>query len=329
MLSGTPQEARSARSERREVLPPGWLERMALAAFPHGKVVEASPLTDGFRNSNFKVRLDSETAVLRVYEHDESLCRKEIDLLSLLAGSVPVPELIHAESSGLDGLPPFAWVRFVEGITFRELRRRGDLEATGQAAASAGAALAAIHRTIFPKAGWLGPALTVGAPLLEGDNAMPRFVDFCLDAAHLQSRLTAEFRERVHDAMWSRAGELAALGQECHLVHGDFNKRNTLVRRAGERWVVAAVLDWEFALSSTPLTDFGNFLRSERPSRPLAEPHFSEGYVRAGGILPKDWRRLAQLVDLVALCASLAEEWLPTTVEAELIELVRATVDST
>ena len=182
---------------------------------------------------------------------------------------------------------------------------------------------------MFPKAGWLGPALTVGAPLLEGDNAMPRFVDLCLDGRHLQRRLRADIRERVHDAMWSRAGELAALGLESHLVHGDFNKRNTLVRCAGGRWVVAAVLDWEFALSSTPLTDFGNFLRSERASRPLAEPHFSEAYVRAGGSLPNDWRRLARLVDLVALCASLAEEWLPDTAEAELIELVHAAVDST
>jgi fructokinase len=283
-------------------------------------------LTDGFRNSNFRVRLDSETAVLRVYEHDASLCRKEIDLLGLLAGSVPVPDVIHAEVSGLDELPPFAWIRYVEGITFRELRRRGDLEATAQAATSAGAVLAAVHRTIFPKAGWLGPALTVGAPLLEGDNAMPRFVDLCLDADHVQRRLTASIRERVHDAMWSRAGELAVLGQQPHLVHGDFNMRNTLVRHDGGRWVVSAVLDWEFALSSTPLTDFGNFLRSERGRRPQIEPHFSRAYMDAGGCLPDDWRRLARLVDLVALSASLAEERLPATAEAELIELVRATV---
>lgn len=305
------------------------LERMARVAFPHARVLEASLLTDGFRNSNFKVRLDSVTAVLRIYEHDASLCRKEIDLLQLLARSVPVPEVIHAEVSGLDELPPFAWMRYVDGITFRELRRRGDLEATAQAAASAGEALAAIHRTMFAKSGWLGPGLEVGAPLLEGADAMPRFVDLCLDGGNLQRRLGGDIRKRVHDAMWSRAGELAALGRQSHLVHGDFNKRNALVRCVEGRWVVAAVLDWEFALSSTPLTDFGNFLRSERASCPQAEPHFSEAYVRAGGSLPDDWRRLARLVDLVALCACLAEDALPDTVETELAELVRATVDAT
>src|SRR6185437_6695629 len=40
-------------------------------------------------------------------------------------------------------------------------------------------------------------------------------------------------------------------------------------------WTVAAVLDWEFAVSGSPLLDIGHFLRYECASRPLAEPHFS------------------------------------------------------
>jgi hypothetical protein len=48
------------------------------------------------------------------------------------------------------------------------------------------------------------------------------------------------------------------------------------VKRA---WRVAAVLDWEFALSASPLTDVGHFLLHECASRPLAEPHFSEWYL--------------------------------------------------
>jgi aminoglycoside phosphotransferase (APT) family kinase protein len=60
--------------------------------------------------------------VLRIYEHDASLCQKEVDLIRLLGGSVPVPEVIHTEARGWDDVPPFTLVRYVEGFSFRELR---------------------------------------------------------------------------------------------------------------------------------------------------------------------------------------------------------------
>jgi hypothetical protein len=91
---------------------------------------------------------------------------------------------------------------------------------------------------------------------------------------------------------------------------------------------VAAVLDWEFAVSGSSLADLGHFLRYESDYRPLAEPHFSEGYLHAGGILPEQWRTLARLVDLTALCESLTHDQLPSEVVAELVELVRATVEN-
>ena len=35
--------------------------------------------------------------MLRVYEHDQSLRQKEIDLIRLVSGPVPVADVIHAE----------------------------------------------------------------------------------------------------------------------------------------------------------------------------------------------------------------------------------------
>ncbi len=90
---------------------------------------------------------------------------------------------------------------------------------------------------------------------------------------------------------------------------------------------MAAVLDWEFAFSGSPLADVGHFLRYERQSRPLAEPYFSEGYLSAGGRLPDRWRRLARITDLIALCESLTHDDLATPIAEELAELVSATVD--
>jgi aminoglycoside phosphotransferase (APT) family kinase protein len=284
---------------------------------------------DGFRNANFKVQLDtSEFVVVRIYEHDASLCQKEVDLLSLVAGSVPVPPVIHAEPGGLENLPPFVLMRYVEGVTFHSLRRSREKEAIAQASFAVGETLAAIGRFRFPRPGWLAPGPIVTKPLLEGLDPTPRFVDQCLASTNLQLRMPAELRDRTHALVWSWAARLAELGSQACLVHGDFGKRNLLVSRRDGKWSVAAVLDWEFAVSSCPLADLGHFLRYESYTRPCAEPHFSNGYLRAGGTLPNDWRRVARLVDLTGLCESLTHEQLPDPVVAELVELVRATVEN-
>jgi aminoglycoside phosphotransferase (APT) family kinase protein len=309
-------------------MPAHLLARMVQSAFPQGRALHIEPFTDGLRNSNFKLRIDSlaEPVVLRVYEHDPTLCQKEVDLFALLQGSVPVPEVIHAEPRGAEDLQPFALLRYVEGITFRELRRGGDTEAIAEAAHSAGETLAAIHSIVFPKPGWLGPGPSVTAPLLDGPNAMKRFVDLCLASSNLLERLPPALCEGVHALMWSALPELTLCEEQTNLVHGDFSRRNVLVSQAKGRWAVAVILDWEFAVASAPLTDLANFLRYERASRPLAEPSFSNGYSRAGGSLPEDWRRLARLVDLVALCDMLTRDSLPDDVTFELAELVRATL---
>jgi aminoglycoside phosphotransferase (APT) family kinase protein len=324
MIARAPEEARWVRAEPRRTLPAGLLERVVHTAFPHSRVLDVQPLADGWRNANFRVRLDSapRLIVLRIYEHDASICQKEVDLIGLLAASVPVPEVIHAEPRGWQDVPPFALMRHMDGISFRELKRTGDAAAIAQAARSVGETLASIGRTTFQKAGWLAPGPSVAAPLLDAADPLPRFVDLCLASANLRARMQVALRDQVHGLVWSWVPEIGSLGDEARLVHGDFGKRNVLVRRVGATWSVSAVLDWEFAVSGCPLADLGHFLRYERASRPVAEPHFSEGYRSAGGTLPGNWRQLARLLDLTALCESLTHDELPDAVVAELIELI-------
>ena len=330
MLPGAPHEARWTRCEPRRTLAPKILDRIVQTAFPRCRVVEMQPLGDGLRNANFKLRLDGqpEPVVLRIYEHDASLCRKELDLLRLAGGSVPVPEVIHAEPCGLEDLPPFTLARYIEGVSLRDLRRRGDAGAAAEAAYSAGETLRAIGRVAFARPGWLGPGPAVTAPLLEGKDPMPRFVDLCLASSRLERRMPADLRDGASGLVWQWAPQLARLDEEARLVHGDFNGRNLLVRCLAGRWSVVAVLDWEFAVSGSPLGDLGNFLRYERAAHPLAEPHFSAGYLHAGGALPRDWRRLARALDVAAICESLTHDQLPDRAIAELVELVRAMVEN-
>jgi hypothetical protein len=215
----------------------------------------------------------------------------------------------------------------VEGVSPLDLKRRGDLEAFAQTAFSAGETLAAIGRFGFSKAGWLGPGPAVTAPLLEGPDPMPRFVDLCLAAPNLARRVPTELRHRIHNLIWQWAPRLATLDSDPRLVHGDFSRRNLIARQVAGRWVVVAVLDWEFAIASSPLADIANFLRYEKASHPLAEPHFSAGFKQAGGALPQDWRRAGRLIGLTSTCESLTRDELPEDIVAELVELVRATVE--
>src|SRR5262249_49985037 len=99
-----------------------------------------------------------------VRPRDPAICRKEVALYRLVRGSVPVPEVLRAA--------PSLVLRYVEGITFQELRARGDAAAVAQAARSAGETLAAIHRFTFDRSGWIaaGPTVT------DGPGPLPEFV---------------------------------------------------------------------------------------------------------------------------------------------------------
>jgi aminoglycoside phosphotransferase (APT) family kinase protein len=205
----------------------------------------------------------SPSVVRRVYRRDPSLCRKELDLYAMLRGSIPVPEVVSADP---EADPPFAMFRYVEGETLDHVTDSAAMHAAGEM-------LAAIHRFTFDRPGWIGPELTVG----EGIGDVAQFI---------------EERIGYGDLVRPFAAELEALHRQTHLVHGDYNGKNIVVGRDSR---IAVVLDWEFAVSSTPLADLGNFLRHAE------SPAFVDGYVGAGGALPPDWRRLSRLVDLAAL----------------------------
>ncbi len=91
----------------------------------------------------------------------------------------------------------------------------------------------------------------------------------------LQRRVPAALIDRTQAAMWSHAADLRRAADQTSLVHGDFGGRNLIVRQVAGRWVAAAVLDWEFALSGSPLADVGHFLRG------VAAPGFFGETVRA------------------------------------------------
>jgi len=93
MSSRAPREARWVRGAPRRSLSAAYLQQIVRCAIGPAHVFHAEPLTAGLRNANFKVHLDGkpECIVLRIYEHDVSLCPSECEppdfrrLLDLMA----------------------------------------------------------------------------------------------------------------------------------------------------------------------------------------------------------------------------------------------------
>ena len=289
------------------------------------RVARVDPLDGGLMNRNYKFRFadSGEAFVLRFFDRDASACAKESAVLRLVSGDVPVPRVLHVEPNGAEGFPAFLVLEFIDGISLRELKQRGDLRSIGQAAYDAGRALAGLARHRFDRSGLLTPALTIEPGMYENATTSA-LIDHFAESPAFQRRIDATLTRRVK--AWARSLEGQILGPpRISLVHGDFNAANILVREQHDRWNVAAILDWEFAFAGSPLCDVGNMLRYERADRPRFEPHFSRGCIDGGLELAKDWREQARLADLPALCELLSRDAIPDAVVDELREMIADT----
>jgi aminoglycoside phosphotransferase (APT) family kinase protein len=307
------------------------VQRTIAAVFPRRRAAGHEVLAGGLINTNLKIDFagDVKPVVLRIYRDGRSACEKEVEIYNLIHREIPVAEIIHAEPDGVDGSPSFAVLEYVEGLTFQQLKRTDNLGAVAQAAASAGETLARIGRFQFPAPGDLvaDGELAVGKKFVDGPDPIPRLLDRFLSAPTFQQRASSDLIERLHEFVWSSAALLPDLETERSLVHNDFGNRNILVHEQNGKWEVAAVLDWELAISGSPLLDVAHFLRYEPPDRPLREPHFSRAFVEHGGRLPENWQLVVKLIDLTGLVECLTHDDLPADVQKELFELIAATLN--
>jgi aminoglycoside phosphotransferase (APT) family kinase protein len=290
------------------------------------RVADVHPLDGGLMNRNYRIRFagSSEKFVLRFFDRDPAACAKEAAVLTLVRDDVPVPDVLHAEPSGSASVPPFLVLEYIDGISLRELKKRGDPRSIGEAAYDAGRVLAGLSRHRFDHSGLLTPELTIEPGVFENATTSG-LIDHFASSPVFQRRIDAALTERVKE--WARSRESRHTQPlSFSLAHGDFNAANIFVREENGRWIVAAILDWEFAFAGSVFCDIGNMLRYERAERPRFEPNFSRGCTDGGLQLGDDWRQLARLADLPALCELLTRDAVPESVVDELRGLIAATV---
>ena len=260
------------------------------------RVLDATPLAGGLRNTNYRIQLSSqaEPVVLRLYSADPSACPREMALTRLVERTVPVPHILHAEP---EATVPWALVSWIDGIRFDQFMLTATEPQVEAAADSAGRVLAAIHTYQFPRSGFFSGDLGIAAPF-GPDDSWSSLLEGWLVRGRAGARLGAELTPRLLQFIANNAWRMEALGGQTSLLHADYKPWNLLLKGNA----IAAVLDWEFAFCGSPLNDIGIFLRYSATLPPVYRTGFVKGYLDAGGDLPPDWPRLARMIDLISLC---------------------------
>jgi aminoglycoside phosphotransferase (APT) family kinase protein len=261
-------------------------------------VTDLRPVAGGLVNTNLRAAFDRPpwVVMLRLVTRDPPQSVKEAALARLLDGRVPIARVLHAAEANPVTGTPYAVLDWIEGKRLDRAAAGAGPEAQRALGAAAGTALAHIHAFRFARHGFLASDLRVGPAIdLDGD-ALVAFLRACLVDGPGGARLGAALTSAVLDFAAREGSRLRDwLAPPC-LVHGDFNPTNILVRDGR----IAAVLDWEFALSATPAFDFGNLLRPPLGTEAAFVAGLARGYCDAGGTLPADWRRIASIADLFA-----------------------------
>jgi aminoglycoside phosphotransferase (APT) family kinase protein len=251
-------------------------------------VKRIEPVHGGLTNTIHKITLENgDVYGIKHYAGGREWFETELTTLTLLHGTLPVPELVHADEERL-----VIVYRWIEGITLHDLRKNGQFTAFGTLAEPLGRVLA-----------WL--AKSDATEPFELTNILEQTYR-ALTSGRARERIGAPMADTLRRAM-EAAEPAMAWGSVC-LSHGDLGHRNVLVYQAGDRWRINGVIDWETTTTGSPLVDIGSLFRYSRRYDQAFCDAFATGYRDAGGELPDHWLMTARLLDATWLVDMLDDE---------------------
>jgi aminoglycoside phosphotransferase (APT) family kinase protein len=263
------------------------VSREELTALVGAPIQAIARVDGGLTNTIHKVTLEKgDILAVKHYAGGRDAFEAELVTLTLLHGTLPVPDVVHADADR-----HVIVYRWIDGITLNDCRK-----AEGSAAASLaeplGRLMAWLARTDATEPYELAPIL---------DKAYRQLVD-----GRARQRLGAPLADAIRRALETAEPRLA-WGPVC-LVHGDLGGRNVLVQRAApERWRISGVIDWEATSTGSPLLDIGSLFRYASRFDPQFRSAFERGYREADGTLPEGWLLTARLLDATWLVDTLDE----------------------
>jgi len=266
--------------------------REQLAAWPELLDRPWTVLADGLRC----VKLRIGEVVVRISTGNTPTQAKERALHDLFASDLHTPRVIDGDQRRL----------------IMEYVPHTDLPDTREAGDCAGRAAARIHRHTREAAGFLDAQLNVVEPFVSAWDGLRDFAE---------QRLPSQYADALR-ALWDKHD--ARIRDTCAqpvLVHADFKPAN--IKWLPEQRDVV-VFDWEFAWAGPALFDVGQLMRWGVP--PQFEEGFAEGYRAQGGVLPDDWQRIGELLDLVNMVAFLDHASQQPRRDADVIKRIERTL---
>lgn len=257
-----------------------------IAAALGSRLVSATTLAGGYSHETTLLELADRKVVARFGGGDPA-----IEAAVMALAPVPVPEVLLVEEAAMA-------IAFVEGDALSRVLETapGDVRALGQ---EVGRVIAAIGDVSFDAPGFFtGAKLTVGPQPPWSEQLVP-FAERCL-AKTPDERLDPAARAAWLTLCAGHAPALTAVDADARLAHADVNPKNILVARTAAGWRVTAVLDWEFAYSSSPYGDAANMARFGADYPPGFLDGFAEAFA-AHGYRHPDWQYLGRVLDMFAL----------------------------
>ena len=293
------------------------VERVVMDYVPLG-VSSFELFSKGCANTNYKVVLSDGTAlVLRVYTRDPGCLTREYKIHELIQEKVPVPRFLHMNNDKELIPHPFAIMEFVEGFLFRDLILEGDQAAIESCGYHAGNILTRIASFQFEESGFFEDDLTVN-PFDKNQNFF-NFINLTLSNQAIIDALGENLIKRLRTTIEKHQFLLKEISHHKNLTHADYDSANILVKRENKEWRVSAILDWEFALSSTYYMDMGLMLRYAYKLPKYFQASFIQGVKDSNpSLLNHDWEACAKLIDMVSLlslCADNAQHKRPMMFE--------------
>ncbi|WP_282019807.1 phosphotransferase family protein [Planomicrobium okeanokoites] len=291
-------------------------------------ITRIEPLGGGLSNSNLKLTLQNEeTIVLLIYNDGGKKAEIEKEVLQLVQGKLPVPEVFYHDFSLSTLEYPFVVLSWVDGFQLSELFQKGDPSDLANSGNEVGRHLAEMHSIQFSSPGFFDATLNVQEFEISGAASYLAVMDEILRDRPVIQNLGSDMVHKIGQFAKEQAPLLDHLGNQSSLVHSDFNALNILVEREGNGITVTGILDWEFAFSNSPLIDIANMLRYENGDGSSFMGPFISSYRDNGGILPQHWLQQAKLLDLIALCDLANKEDCGEVRLRDLQKLIRQTMN--
>jgi aminoglycoside phosphotransferase (APT) family kinase protein len=267
-----------------------------------GPIVSVERVDGGLTNTIHKVTLEGgDTLGIKHYAGGKDWFETELTTLTLLHGTVPVPEVVQADAER-----HVIAYRWIDGITLHELRKQGQFGAFSSLAEPLGRVCAWIAHTDATAPFEL-------APILEQCYAQ-------LTTGRARKRIGPPLADALRKAMEAAEPQMA-WGSVC-LSHGDLGHRNVLVYQSGDRWRINGVIDWETTTTGSPLVDIGSLFRYAKRYDAAFAQAFERGYRDAGSELPRGWLLTSRLLDATWLVDMLDEPQEHPQVFADCVRLV-------